>query len=84
AYRDGSYSLKTFQVEGNDQQFTLSRQQQGTYQESYETFSICVYGLPFKVSNCKVDDQETSFSWIEETGYIEITVNKDFSMMTLS
>ncbi|MEM9849838.1 MAG: glycoside hydrolase family 31 protein, partial [Bacteroidota bacterium] len=58
AYRQGSYKLRTFHVEGNAQQLILTQWKEGTYQESYTSFRVYIHGLPNDLSFCKVDDRK--------------------------
>lgn len=84
AYQDGGYSLKTFEVAGDEQSLTLSRQQEGIYEESYGTYRFCVYGLPFEVGSCQIDGRDVSFERIEGSKHIEVTLKKSFKKLLLT
>ncbi|MEN0051284.1 MAG: TIM-barrel domain-containing protein, partial [Bacteroidota bacterium] len=83
AYRDGEYSLKTFKVEGNENRLTIIRSKEGFYEESYGTYRIYLYGLPFEVKDCREDGKKITFEQEESKSYIEVVINKKFERLEL-
>lgn len=77
-YEKGNYSLKTYHIEGSENQFDLTRWKEGTFQESYSTCRLKIYGLPFVVESCTVNDKNFKFEQNKDVNYVELVVNSSF------
>ena len=57
-YRDGQFSLKIFETEGINGNFTLRQRKEGNYEPSYEKVKVYLVGFPAFVKHCTVDGVE--------------------------
>ena len=54
-YQNGGYSLKQWNTEGRNTQFTLRQTASGTFAVTYEKAKIYLVGFPTYVTGCQVD-----------------------------
>jgi len=55
-HQDGDFALRTFQTEGDLQQFSVKVKKEGGRSDSYSKCKIKVFGLPFKPLKCHTPD----------------------------
>lgn len=67
-YQEGHYCLTRFITEGLDTYFLLKRETEGTFPLTYNACQIFIYGLPFVVNSCLVDEHEVELSNDNSTG----------------
>lgn len=81
-YKKGVYSHKTFKQIGNDKQLSIYQFKSGKYFTDYQNYEIKFIGLPFTVTEIKIDNQTVSIEELR-TSSNSILVPKDFNELTL-
>ena len=58
AYRNNDFSLKIFETEGKNGDFTLRQRKEGDFEPSYDKVKVYLVGFPTFVKHCTVDGSE--------------------------
>ena len=77
-YQTGSYSLRTFTTVLKEGQYSIRQQQSGSYQNSYSSFEIQVFGLPLACTQASVDGDIVSLEVEEQAPFKSLVVPADF------
>ncbi|MBK7936921.1 MAG: DUF4968 domain-containing protein [Lewinellaceae bacterium] len=56
--READFSLKIFETDGKDSDFTLRQRKEGAYEPAYRSVKIYLVGFPDFVKKCTVDGQD--------------------------
>ncbi|MCO6478608.1 MAG: glycoside hydrolase family 31 protein [Phaeodactylibacter sp.] len=78
-YQEGQYKLRTFTVKTGNNNFSIGQEQEGGYRNTYGTFHLTVFGLPFKAKSCRADGQEVSFE--QDGGQLKADVPDGFKVL---
>lgn len=79
-HKKGRYSLRNFKLDGRENQLILHQYKSGTYETEYETIKIKLIGLPFKVENVEIDNEEFDLKVFEDDASQQIfRVPKNFT-----
>lgn len=82
-YTKGRYSLRNFKLTGRKNELIINQHKEGKYITDYETFKICIHGLPFEINEIQVDNQAISLEQLVVNGTNSIVVDKNFSELHL-
>lgn len=83
-YRKGRYSYRTFKLKGKDNEIVLHQHKRGKYMTSYEKIKLRFHGLPFKIKEAFIDNENVSLESLSyDVDNQSIIVNKDFSEIHL-
>ncbi|GHE23259.1 glycoside hydrolase family 31 protein [Sphingobacterium griseoflavum] len=82
AYEQSVYSEKHFIVEGKKDSLTISQNQEGLYNERFDTYKIYFIGLPFAVNKIEVDGVVIQGS-MDEDKLPYFAVEKEFRKLTI-
>jgi alpha-glucosidase len=82
AYEQSVYSEKHFIVEGNKQSLIVTQNQQGLYNERFDTYKIYLIGLPFDVNKIDVDGVIIHIT-MDEDNSPYFSVEKEFRKLTI-
>ena len=80
AYRDNLFSLKIFETEGKNGDFSLRQRKEGEFEPSYDKVKIYLVGFPTFVKHCAVDDREEPIKEIRlrDRSLYTLTVGPEF------
>lgn len=83
AQDDGEFSLKIFETEGTEGQFTLRQRREGKWQPPYLLVKIYFVGFPTYVRHCAVDGDEMPIKEIRlrDRSLYTLTIGPDFKMI---
>lgn len=81
AYRNGDYKCKTFRVTGTAYTLIIEQQKEGQFVESYSTYKLELYGLPFTPTSCVINGEAQRFD-VNAAG-VFINVTTDFKQLEL-
>jgi alpha-glucosidase len=60
-YENGDYRLSTFGTSGSDKSFTIDQEVEGNYNSKINSYTLSIIGLPFEVTEVKVDGKSVDF-----------------------
>lgn len=75
-YKKGRYSLRNFNLVGKKNSLTIQQFKSGKFITSYSTFKINIHGLPFKITNIQVDNEEIDINMLN--GDVTFIITKEF------
>ena len=78
-YNKGRFRLRTFNLNGKENDLTILQHQEGTFENNYSKFIIDLKGLPFKVKKIEIDNIEIDFDEIAFDTNSQIIVDKEFT-----
>ena len=78
-YNKGRFRLRTFNLNGKENDLTILQHQEGTFENNYSKFIIDLKGLPFKVKKIEIDNIEIDFDKIAFNTNCQIIVDKEFT-----
>ena len=84
AYENGKYSLRNFKLLGKKDELTIQQFKDGSFITTYETFKIKLHGLPFRITEVKVDNEKVMLQDIMPNGDSTIHVSKDFTQLRIT
>ena len=82
-YTKGRYSLRKFNLSGNDSKLIIRIHKRGKYVTSYNTFKINLIGLPFKVKSIKVDNEYVDLKTVKFNGDNSLVIAKEFTNLQI-
>ena len=77
-YKKGRYSLRNFTVNGKKDSLTIQQFKSGKFITSYNSFSIKLIGLPFKIKKVEVDNEPVDIKSIIAKDNV-LVVSKEFT-----
>jgi len=78
-YKKEDYSLRTFKLEGKENELIIHQHKTGKFQTNYDTFKINIFGLPFKISEILIDNTIIKFEDLKINGDNSFEMQKEFS-----
>nr|MDJ0645901.1 glycoside hydrolase family 31 protein [Flavobacteriaceae bacterium] len=82
-YTKGRYSLRTFKLTGKKKELILQQHKEGKFITTYETFKLCIHGLPFDIKEIEVDNEVIPLKHVKTNGTHSMTIDKNFSELHL-
>ncbi|KGE16161.1 glycoside hydrolase family 31 protein [Sphingobacterium deserti] len=82
AYEQSVYSEKHFIVEGGKQSLIVTQNQEGLYNERFDTYKIYLIGVPFDVNKIEVDGVIVHIT-MDEDNSPYFSVEKEFRKLTI-
>ncbi len=83
-YKKGNFSLRKFKLNGKKNELIIQQFKDGTFITSYETFTLNLIGLPFKIGSIEVDNVKVALKDVKLNGENTIEVKKDFTELHLT
>jgi alpha-glucosidase len=83
-YKKGNYSLRKFKLNGKQNELIIQQYKDGAFITSYETFTVNLIGLPFKIGSIEVDNVKVALKDVKLNGDNTIEVKKDFTELHLT
>ena len=78
-YTKGRYSLRNFKLTGRKNELIINQHKEGKYITDYETFKICIHGLPFDIKEIQLDNETISLKQLKSNSTQSVVVDKSFS-----
>ena len=78
-YTKGRYSLRTFKLTGKKKELILQQHKEGKFITEYESFKLCIHGLPFDIKEIELDNEIIPLKHVKTNGTHSMTVDKNFS-----
>lgn len=78
-YTKGRYSLRTFKFTGRKKELILQQHKEGKFITEYETFKLCIHGLPFDIKEIELDNETISLKHVKTNGTHSMIVDKNFT-----
>ncbi len=82
-YKKGRFSLRNFNFVGKSNRLSIQQHKLGKFITSYNTFRIKLHGVPFKILNIYIDNEEFVFEDIKVNGDNTIIISKDFTNLNI-
>ena len=83
-YTKGRYSLRTFKLTGKKKEIILQQHKEGKYTTSYETFEMHFHGLPFKIKEIELDNEEIALDKVKMNGDSVLKIDKNFTEIQIT
>jgi len=81
-YNKGRYSLRNFTLVGKKESLTIQQYKSGKFITEYSTFEINLHGLPFKIRQIIIDNEEVDIDKVTLKNNILI-INKEFTNLKI-
>ncbi len=78
-YTKGRYSLRTFKLTGKKKELILQQHKEGRFITKYETFKLCIHGLPFDIKEVELDNEIIPLKHVKANGTHSMVVDKNFT-----
>jgi alpha-glucosidase len=78
-YTKGRFSLRTFKLTGRTDELIINQHKEGKFITPYNTFKICIHGLPFDIGEIQIDNEAISLKHLKSNGTHSFEVDKNFS-----
>ncbi len=85
-YKKGKYALKTFSVEGSENQLKITQAKKGKYETDYSQYKVSVFGLLFEAKTVQADGRKINFKTTQNKGNsrVAFTLDKNYQQVTIS
>lgn len=80
-YKKGRYSLRNFKLTGKEKSLTVQQFKDGSYVTEYETLKFNFHGLPFKIGQIQVDNEDIDIESIRPKGDNTLHIDKNFTVL---
>jgi len=81
-YKEGAFSLRTFETKGGTFSFQVKQEITGDFTPDYSKFKVVLHGLPFKASKCMVDGKLTEIKFTAFS--TDIIIDRDFERIEIA
>ena len=82
-YTKGRYSLRTFKLNGKENELIIQQHKEGKYVTKYDTFKLSFHNVPFKVESVQIDNVKVPLSELKFNGENTMIIDKNFSVIHL-
>ncbi|MDT0675586.1 glycoside hydrolase family 31 protein [Autumnicola musiva] len=83
-HKKGRYSLKTFKFRGRSNEVIIQQHKDGKYLTTYEHLQLRFHGLPFKIVQAFIDNEEVNLTELEyDPDYSTLKIPKKFDLLHL-
>ena len=84
-YTKDRYSYRTFKMTGRKSDWIIQQHKRGDFVTSYDTFRIHLIGLPFKIEEIELDNEQVSFEDVQfDPKTCALIISKEFTVLHLS
>jgi alpha-glucosidase len=83
-YIKGRFCLREFNLIGKEKELIIQQHKSGKYDVPYQNFRIQLHGLPFKVTNIKIDKEGFLCEEVVVDGETSILVDKNFREISIT
>ncbi len=82
-YQEGTFLLRTFELNGTEKSLRLNQHRSGSYESTVRQFRVLLYG--FSGTTCQVDGEEVSVAQSDEPGSpLEFVIPAGFGLVHLT
>ncbi len=78
-YTKGRYSLRSFKLNGKENELIIQQHKAGEFLTPYDTMKLKLIGLPFEIGTIEIDNVVVSFEDVKLSEDHTIEVGKDFN-----